>query len=568
MRLLELNTLQPFKTDEYNTPNQMEIMANPDYWREKKGVVGGVQWMSPTEYIRACELGFRRNGTTGLIRQGRNAELIKQYANDMKRGDKFPMLELDYRNDYFGQEGLHRAMAAESIGVKKVPVFIMKDSPEKMSEAAIKIGGEKNPKIEEFMDKYYKVTQVHPFDPAARIAWDGKSTVTIVPFKDHIHLSAIQTLAPEERSGSANGVVMTLVALADETGVPLRLNAKPFGEMKGKLTKRQLKAGYKRRGFTPAHGDAMEYNPPIKESITEGISPIVYHAVGSSRDALSILTQNKFKLTASSGTDTERALQKGGRQYSLSTTRHKFGGFHLGTSDLGIMFNLDGTKLAQNYAGKAVDYWGADWYGPPGSQKKGYQEKEAEDRIYSHKPFIPNASKYIKEIHMYLTPEGEERYKGNLVNLVHLRRMLIAAKRRGIPTFTYTSKTDWLQQNKRKAVNPSKIKSIIAAKGKEYDQQRRYYSDTKYYLGRWIELYTAPVGAKLSDEAQRIKREVLYGYGDLHLTLSSEIHNAKSKPADETGMETLLKIFRKEKITSSQQYIDLLKAKWKPKDES
>jgi len=266
MRLYELNNLQPFKTDEYNTPNQMEIMANPDYWREKKGVVGSVQWMTPTQYIQACEIGFRNNGSEGLVRGGRTPELIKKYAFDMKRGDKFPMLELDYRNDYFGQEGLHRAMAAEEIGVKKLPVFIMKDAPVEMEEAAIKLSsaGKRNPAVDEFMEKYLKVTQVHPFDSSSRIAWDGKSTVTIQPFKDYINLSAIQTLAPGERSGSANGVVMTLVALADETGVPLRLSASPFGNSEGKLTKRQLIAWYKRRGFAPdpsSGADGMTYTP-------------------------------------------------------------------------------------------------------------------------------------------------------------------------------------------------------------------------------------------------------------------------------------------------------------------
>ena len=171
------------------------------------------------------------------------------------------MLELDYRDDYFGQEGLHRAMAAESIGVRRVPVFIMKDSPEKMSEAAIKIGGKKNANVDKFMETYFKVTQSHPFDPQARIAWDGKATATVVPFNDHVNLSAVQTLAPGERSGSANGMVMTLVKISQETGVPVRLIAKPFGDMKGKLTKPQLKAWYKRRGFVVDRGNEMVFDP-------------------------------------------------------------------------------------------------------------------------------------------------------------------------------------------------------------------------------------------------------------------------------------------------------------------
>lgn len=295
MRLFEVAESEfiPFSTKP-NTPNQIDMMKDPEFMAKKKGMIGEIEWMSPRDYIDRCIAGFRSVGEPGEVERGRTPKLIKQYAKEMQQGDKFPMLELDYRGG-FGQEGLHRAMAAEMIGVKKVPVFIMRTSPEwqKKRDAerraemdrikqqyiptqrdddvlddilgsfneAIKIGGEKNAGVDEFMEKYYKVTQNHPFDPAARIAWDGKSTVTIVPFKDHIHLSAVQTLAPGERSGSANGVVMTLVALADETGVPLRLNAKPFGEMEGKLTKPQLKAWYKRRGFVPVRGDEMEYVP-------------------------------------------------------------------------------------------------------------------------------------------------------------------------------------------------------------------------------------------------------------------------------------------------------------------
>ena len=130
-----------------------------------------------------------------------------------------------------------------------------------LAEAAIKIGGKKNENVDEFMKTYFKVTQVHPFDNQARIAWDGKSTATVVPFNDHVNLSAVQTLAPGERSGSANGMVMTLVKIAQETGVPVRLSAKPFGDMKGKLNKRQLMAWYKRRGFVVDHGSEMVFDP-------------------------------------------------------------------------------------------------------------------------------------------------------------------------------------------------------------------------------------------------------------------------------------------------------------------
>jgi GNAT superfamily N-acetyltransferase len=125
---------------------------------------------------------------------------------------------------------------------------------------------EKNPNTKKFMDTLYKVTQVHPFDHSQRIAWDGKSTIELRPMGDHIHLVAIQTLAPGERSGSASGLVATAVEIAKETGVKIRLSPKPFGQPDARaLDKRQLVAWYKRRGFKPSTQGEMEFDPALTE---------------------------------------------------------------------------------------------------------------------------------------------------------------------------------------------------------------------------------------------------------------------------------------------------------------
>lgn len=299
-----------------------------------------------------------------------------------------------------------------------------------------------------------------------------------------------------------------------------------------------------------------------KKNITEGISPIVYHFTRGPSNALSILKQNRFRLTASTGTKAERLLNKRNKQYYLSTTRRKLGGYHLQTTDVGVMFNLDGRKFAQNYTGQAASYWGPEFYGAPGTHKKGFEQQESEDRIYSDDPFIPNAKKYIQEIHVMFTPRGQEKRSDMGTDY---RRLFIAAKSMNIPIYLYDNEKNWLLQDKRKTINPAKVAAIAKGNAKEKDQRRMFSQTYKHYLGQWIELYKAPVGSKLSDNAQRVKREVLYGYGDLHLTLASEIHNSRTKPADETGLETLLQIFRKEKISNPQEFIDLLKDKWAPK---
>lgn len=419
MRLYELNNLQPFKTDEYNTPNQMEIMANPDYWREKKGVVGGVQWMTPAQYIRACEIGFRNNGSEGLVQRGRNPDLIKKYASDMKRGDKFPMLELDYRNDYFGQEGLHRAMAAEEAGVRKLPVFIMKDSPE-------------------------------------------------------------------------------------------------------------------------------------KESITEGLSSVLYHYT-SVYNALQIVKQNKIKLAASPGTGAESNLQSGDRVYYLSTARHKLGGYHLESDLIGVIINLNGQKLGQRYKGKPVDYWGPEWYGVG---RKGYEKKEAEDRIFSTEPYIPNATKYIQEIHIMFTKKGQEWHKQNGPRL---RRLIIASKTAGIPTFVYDDSQAWLLQNKKKAVNPNRIDMIAKSSAKDIDQGGYHRGRHNDFSG-WLELYYVNDSAKLTKNSNLQYKYIMDYPQEATSQLANEIHNNKTKPDE--GLSSLLRIMRKEKLSTPQDFVDFLTKKW------
>jgi len=298
--------------------------------------------------------------------------------------------------------------------------------------------------------------------------------------------------------------------------------------------------------------------------LMEGISPIVYHFMGI-RNAASVLKQDKFRLTAAAGTGAEKALQKGDRMYYLSTTRHKLGGYHIDNSWSGVIFELDGDKLSQNHTGKAVDYWGPEFYGQPGG--KGPEKKEAEDRVFSRKPYIANASKYIKSVHVLYDEKGQKSHESMAIDV---RRMFIAAKRSGIPAYLYVDKQDWLVHDTRKAVNPASVDVIAQATGNGRDRIKTYgHETTRRQLSPWIELYKAPVGTKISKEAEKTRYNyVLYGYSDSAQSLAADLHNAKSKPADETGLDTLMQIFRKEKIKSPQQYLDLLKAKWEPKDET
>lgn len=77
--------------------------------------------MSPKEYIQRISYDIfgssLARGTRGV-----NIENIKRYAKEMRRGVKYDLPWLDYKNK--GQEGRHRAMAAILNGYKKIPVAV------------------------------------------------------------------------------------------------------------------------------------------------------------------------------------------------------------------------------------------------------------------------------------------------------------------------------------------------------------------------------------------------------------------------------------------------------------
>ena len=101
--------------------------------------------------------------------------------------------------------------------------------------------------------------------------------------------------------------------------------------------------------------------------------------------AADILKNNRFRLTASSGTKSERDISK--EEYYLSTTRSKVGDYTLHQfHKSGLVFELNGDWFNHHYKGGPVDYWAGKLphYGP--GLKGRYSEME--DRVFSAEPYI------------------------------------------------------------------------------------------------------------------------------------------------------------------------------------
>jgi len=124
-----------FKLDT-GIPKQQEMMDNPDYFREHKGIGWKIVWMSPEDYVEAIDVGFseggRRDVGYGNVSQRLSKVHIEKIMGIMagleELGEKMDMPYLRYDvymgKPYFTQEGHHRVVASQLLGEERIPVFV------------------------------------------------------------------------------------------------------------------------------------------------------------------------------------------------------------------------------------------------------------------------------------------------------------------------------------------------------------------------------------------------------------------------------------------------------------
>lgn len=224
----------------------------------------------------------------------------------------------------------------------------------------------------------------------------------------------------------------------------------------------------------------------------------------------------------------EQELSKG-KFYFLSTARLPYGSY----SYLDVTFVLDGVKLGQRYAGTALRYW---------RRQEGHDSDESEDRIVSDKPEIPNASKYIKEIH----------YHKQGMNSETENKLRLEAKKRGLPIYAYKDHRDLKTLNKKKAVAPGMLPPSTMPSGwGSIDETRRW-------LSSWIEMYYVKDADKLDDEQRRFV-DPRYT-STMVQELSGKLGRLKRKR--NAQRDRLLALWRKEGIRTPEQYVKFLQDKF------
>lgn len=279
-----------------------------------------------------------------------------------------------------------------------------------------------------------------------------------------------------------------------------------------------------------------------EEALTEGATDTLFHytAIGP---ALKILNDGEFHLSSVMGNKSEEMYAPKGYPYFLSTTRSRVGDYHRYVGSGGVMFVLDGQWFQQRYPVKPIDYWDRSWL-----HSGGTRTRESEDRVFSKDDTIPTAG--VRKIHVLLKEQHEYRSP-------EVRKLLILAKRLGIPAYLYTDEQAWRLQDERRAIGVKQAADVL--KGQE--PSRRSYG--RKYLSKWLELIHKKATSELSSEADKLRYNMqYYSHDGLH-NLDNDMSNARKPDAgDHDQAVEIIKYMRGNKMTSLQQVVDALRDKW------
>lgn len=288
-----------------------------------------------------------------------------------------------------------------------------------------------------------------------------------------------------------------------------------------------------------------------KEIITEGLSPIVYHYTNLWAGE-KIVASGEFELSSTLGSVEEQYAPKG-YLYFLSTTRTKTGDYHSRIGTSAVMFVLDGTYYNQRYPARSVDYW------LNRDPSKAYgREHEAEDRLFSKTPTIP--IKGVTSVHVLLKDKFPD-----MTYISKTRKILLGAKRQGIPAYFYTDEDAWRRLDTSKTGDMNVLKVI------DTDKKTYVPRYSKGYLHKWLELIGAQKENQLSKEANSIKYSLRYHWDnpfylkDIKQGLSNDLSNARKPNSgpDRDNATKIIAFMKTNKLDTVMDLVNYLANKWK-----
>lgn len=103
---------------------------HPIYYALNKSEIHELKLISPENYLKTVADNFKMHYHEMFNYV--NQELVDKYANDMKKGDKFPLPYYTVNNRQ--QEGRHRALALKKLGCEYMPVVTVTELTDKEKE--------------------------------------------------------------------------------------------------------------------------------------------------------------------------------------------------------------------------------------------------------------------------------------------------------------------------------------------------------------------------------------------------------------------------------------------------
>lgn len=194
----------------------------------------------------------------------------------------------------------------------------------------------------------------------------------------------------------------------------------------------------------------------LAETSKPPYEPTLFHFTSLDR-AHSILSNRRFDLSTGAGTKSDRDERTPDNAFFLSTSRSASGDYAQKNSyHSGVNFELNRDHLASRHKIISKDYW-SGW---PRKQS------EQEDRVIHSDPHIhfPEKSKnLVKAVHVFhdfskdsnAADDWDKQRVG--FSHAHVRRIMIEAKKQGIPVHLYDNKNHFLTTNTDKSVPVSSV---------------------------------------------------------------------------------------------------------------
>lgn len=244
----------------------------------------------------------------------------------------------------------------------------------------------------------------------------------------------------------------------------------------------------------------------------EGLSPTLFYA-RSVRSALDIFKNNEFRM---SPTFTKGIESHEKYNYYLSTSRTRTGKYHIENSMYSVLIELDGRLLSNNLTGEPMDYWGADF------RRAANGSYEQEDRIYSNKDTIKDASKFVNRVDILIAPDGRDSQVQNKLVL----DLVSILKKKGIPVRLYKDNRDWITGSG----NTVSFEELISYDRPEVKTISREQTDDDRYMNM-----RSTMGAKPKNDLGLIYKAMVVD--DKNLFTSEEWHRLDryTRPIDAKG---------------------------------